>query len=127
MKIVSLIFTAVLALSASGPSVVAQDNLALVMAVEFTDHAACAHIAKNKGWFKEEGLNVKSFDNYLTGSALAAGLARGDINVAYICLIPAISAFANGHVNIKVVAGTHKYGYGLIVDPKKITNVKDLE
>ena len=120
-------FTIVLALSAPQILAAAQDNPAIGMAVEFTDHAACAHIAKNKGWFKEAGLNVTSFDNYLTGSALAAGLARGDINVAYICLIPAISAYSNGHVPLKVVAGTHKYGYGLIVDPKKITSVKDLE
>jgi len=104
-----------------------KDNKPIGMAVEFTDHAACAHIAKNKGWFKEAGLNVTSFDNYLTGMALAAGLARGDINVAYMCLIPAISAYANGKVPLKVVAGTHKYGYGLLVDPKKITTVSDLE
>jgi len=104
-----------------------KDNKPIGMAVEFTDHAACAHIAKNKGWFKDAGLNVTSFDNYLTGMALAAALARGDINVAYMCLIPAISAYANGKVPLKVVAGTHKYGYGLLVDPKKITTVTDLE
>jgi len=104
-----------------------KDNKPIGMAVEFTDHAACAHIARNKGWFKDEGLNVTSFDNYLTGMALSAALTRGDINVAYICLIPAISAYANGKVPLKVVAGTHKYGYGLLVDPNKITTVKDLE
>ncbi|MGB9498009.1 MAG: hypothetical protein ACKVE3_09155 [Dissulfuribacterales bacterium] len=59
--------------------------------------------------------------------ALAAALTRGDIKVAYICLIPAIIAYANGKVPIKVVAGTHKYGYGLLVDPKKIKAIKDLE
>lgn len=127
MKIIVSLFTVMLALSVPQTFAAAQVNPAIGMAVEFTDHAACAHIAKNKGWFKEAGLNVTSFDNYLTGSALAAGLARGDINVAYICLIPAISAYANGHVPLKVVAGTHKYGYGLIIDPKKITSVKDLE
>ena len=104
-----------------------KDNPPIGMAVEFSDHAACAHIAKNKGWFKEAGLNVTSFDNYLTGMALAAGLARGDINVAYLCLIPAINAYANGKVSLKVVAGTHKYGYGLLVDPKKVTIVTDLQ
>ncbi len=97
------------------------------MAVEFVDHAACAHIAKNKGWFKAEGLEITSFDNYITGMALAAALVRGDIDVAYICLIPAISAYANGGVPIKVVAGTHRYGYGLLVDPKKVKTIKDLQ
>jgi len=27
------------------------------MAVEFNDHSACAHVAKEKGWYKAEGLN----------------------------------------------------------------------
>lgn len=104
-----------------------KDNPPIGMAVEFSDHAACVHIAKNKGWFKDKGLNITSFDNYLTGMALAAGLARGDINVAYMCLIPAINAYANGKVSLKVVAGTHKYGYGLLVDSKKVTIATDLQ
>lgn len=100
---------------------------AIGMAVEFVDHAASAHIAKNKGWFKAEGLNITAFDNYITGMALAAALTRGDINVAYVCLIPAIGAYANGKVPLKVVAGTHKYGYGLLVDPEKIKTISDLQ
>ena len=97
------------------------------MAVEFVDHAASAHIVRSQGWFRANGLDVTTFDNYITGMALAAALTRGDINVAYVCLIPAISAYANGKVPIKVVAGTHKYGYGLLVDATKVKTVKDLE
>jgi len=97
------------------------------MAVEFMDHAACAYIAKDKGWFEEEGLKLTTYESYITGMALAAALARGDIEVAYICLVPAINAYANARVPIKVVAGTHKYGYGLVVNPEKIKTIKDLE
>ena len=97
------------------------------MAVEFMDHAACAYIAQDKGWFEEEGLELNAYESYVTGMALAAALARGDIQVAYICLIPAISVYANAGVPIKIVAGTHKHGYGLVVDPDKIKTVKDLE
>jgi len=98
----------------------------LGMAVEFTDHAACAYVAKNKGWFKEAGLNLKTYESYLTGMALASALVRGDIDVAYICLVPAINAHANANVPIKIVTGTHKYGYGLVVDPTRIRTVNDL-
>ncbi len=87
------------------------------MAVEFTAHSACAHISSKMGWFKDAGLNVTSYESYVTGMALAAALARGDIDAAYICLIPAINAYANGGVPIKVVAGIHKYGYGFVVNP----------
>jgi len=97
------------------------------MAVEFMDHAACAYISQDKGWFEEEGINFTSYESYVTGMALASALARGDIQVAYICLVPAINVYANAKVPIKIVAGTHKYGYGLVVNPDKIKSVKDLE
>ena len=97
------------------------------MAVEFMSHAACAYISQDKGWFEEEGLELTAYESYATGMALAAALARDDIQVAYICLIPAINVYANADVPIKIVAGTHKYGYGLVVDPDKIKTVNDLE
>jgi len=96
------------------------------MAVEFVDHAACAHIAKSKGWFEGAGIKLKFYDSYITGMALASALSRGDIDVAYICLIPAINAFGNAEVPFRVIAGTHKYGYGLLVNPEKVREVKDL-
>jgi NitT/TauT family transport system substrate-binding protein len=102
-------------------------SIPIGMAVEFMDHAACAYISQDKGWFEEEGLNLTSYESYVTGMALASALARGDIQVAYICLVPAINVYANAKVPIKIVAGTHKYGYGLVVNPDKIKNIKDLE
>ena len=104
-----------------------KEEASIGMAVEFNAHAASAYIAKDKGWFEEEGLKLSAYESYVTGTALAAALARGDIGVAYICLVPAINTYANAKVPIKVVAGTHKYGYGLVVNPDKIENVKDLE
>ena len=97
------------------------------MAVEFMDHAACAYISQDKGWYEEEGLDLTSYESYASGMALASALARGDIAVAYICLVPAINAYANAGVPIKVVAGTHKYGYGLVVNTDKVKSVQDLE
>jgi NitT/TauT family transport system substrate-binding protein len=104
-----------------------QEKVPIGMAVEFMDHAACAYISQDKGWFKEEGLELTSYESYVTGMALASALARGDIQVAYICLVPAINVYANAKVPIKIVAGTHKYGYGLVVNPDKVKTIKDLE
>ncbi len=104
-----------------------RETPAIGMAVEFMDHAACAYVASDKGWFKKEGLEVSAYESYVTGMALAAALARGDIQVAYMCLVPAINVFANAKVPVKVMAGTHKYGYGLVVDPAKIKDVRDME
>ncbi len=97
------------------------------MAVEFTDHAACAYISQDKGWFEEEGLKLTAYESYVTGMALASALARGDIQVAYMCLIPAINAYANGGIPLKIVAGTHKYGYGLVANTDKVKTIGDLE
>ena len=104
-----------------------EKEITIGMAVEFMDHAACAYISQDKGWFEEEGLNLTAYESYVTGMALASALARGDIQVAYMCLIPAINVYANAKVPIKIVAGTHKYGYGLVVNPDNIKNIKDLE
>lgn len=103
------------------------EQVPIHMAVEFVDHAASAHIAKHKGWFEDEGLHVTAFNNYITGMALASALSKGDVNAAYICMIPAISAYANANVPLKVVCGTHTYGYGLVADPEKIKTIQDLE
>jgi NitT/TauT family transport system substrate-binding protein len=96
------------------------------IAVEFNSHAVPAYVAIDENFYEEEGLKFSAYKSYVTGASLAAGLTRGDIDAAYICLIPAINAFANAGVPIKVVSGTHLYGYGLAVNPELIKSVKDL-
>ncbi|MBU0705255.1 MAG: ABC transporter substrate-binding protein [Chloroflexi bacterium] len=103
-----------------------EENGSIGMAVEFMDHAAAAYVAQDKGWFEEEGLNLSAYESYVTGMALASALARGDIEVAYMCLAPAINVYANAGVPIKIVAGTHRYGYGLVVNPDRVRSVEDL-
>jgi NitT/TauT family transport system substrate-binding protein len=96
------------------------------IAVEFNNHAACAYIAYEKGWFDEEGLDlVPVFQVYESGATIAAALARGDIQIGYMGLTAAIMTYARG-VPIKVVAGVHKYGYGLVARPE-LKGVKDLQ
>ena len=126
MKKVILVLLGILLLT-TVVSCAEEDMAPIGMAVEFMDHASCAYISQDKGWYEDEGLNLTAYESYATGMALASALARGDIAVAYICLVPAINAYANAGVPLKVVAGTHKYGYGLVVDADKIKNVKDLE
>jgi NitT/TauT family transport system substrate-binding protein len=103
-----------------------EKNTPFGMAVEFNIHAACAYISQDKGWFEQEGLEPTAYKSYVTGMALASALARGDIQVAYICLVPAINTYANARVPIRIVAGTHKYGYGLVVEPHRIKTIGDL-
>jgi len=96
------------------------------IAVEFNNHAACAYIAHAKGWFEEEELGLLPvFQTYESGAAVAAALARGDIQIGYMGLTAAIMTYARG-VPIKVIAGVHKYGYGVVARPE-LTQVEDLQ
>lgn len=58
-----------------------KEEKSIRLAVEFVDHAACAYIAENQGWFESEGLKIKAFDNYITGMALASALSRANCDV----------------------------------------------
>jgi len=100
------------------------DAQSIGMAVEFNDHAACAYVAKENGWYEDAGVNLTTYESYATGMRLTSALARGDIQVAYICLAPAIMAYARG-VPVVIVSGTHKHGYGLVASPD-IVNISDL-
>lgn len=134
-KIISLLLAMTFVFTFFGPALNSEskeramyrEKKEIGMAVEFMNHAACAYVARDKGWFKDEKLNLSTYESYVTGMALASALARGDIQVAYICLVPAINVYANANVPIKIVAGTHRYGYGLVVNPEKIKSIKDLE
>ena len=104
---------------------VQKQETSIGMAVEFNDHAASAYVAREKGWYEDEGIDFTAYESYATGMRLVSAIARGDIQVAYICLSPAILAYSKG-VPIKIVTGTHKYGYALVARPD-ITNILDLE
>lgn len=96
------------------------------IAVEFNNHAAAAYIAHDQGWFEEGGLEMLPvFQAYESGAAIAAALSRGDIQIAYMGLTGAIMSYARG-VPIKVIAGVHQYGYGLVARPE-IKGIADLE
>ena len=127
MKKLSLLLLAGMLVLISAGGCAPEEESPIGMAVEFTNHAACAYISQDKGWFDEAGLELTAYESYVTGMALASALARGDIEVAYVCLVPAINAYANAGVPIKIVAGTHKHGYGLVVNPDRIETVQDLE
>lgn len=94
------------------------------LAVEFNTHAACAYVAREKRWFEKKDLQLASYESYKTGLALAAALARGDIQAAYLCLAPALLCRGRG-IPLKVVSGTHRYGYGLVVQDG-ISSIGDL-
>ncbi len=99
----------------------------LNFAVEYTSHATSFYYAEGKGLFKKENINMNDTKVYVSGAAVATAFVKEHFDVAYMCLVPAIITYANGGVPIKIVAGTHNEGFGVVVNPKKIQSLKDLE
>lgn len=94
------------------------------IAVEYNIHPLAAFIAMEKGIFAKNGVYIESFKVYRTGLQITSALVRGDADVAFICLSPAILAYAR-RARIKIVCLTHLYGYALVASPR-IKKVRDL-
>ncbi|WP_353852683.1 ABC transporter substrate-binding protein [Dehalobacter restrictus] len=104
-----------------------KDEINLNVAVEYTDHAAAFYYAQGKNLFPDAGININDVKVYASGVGVAAAFTKGGFDVSYMCLVPAIFTYANGGVPIKIIAGTHKNGYALVVNSAKIKELKDLE
>lgn len=102
-------------------------NLNVNIAVEYTDHAAAFYYAQGKGLFKEDGFVINDVKVYSSGVGVAAAFTKGEFDISYMCLVPAIFTYANGGVPIKIISGTHKDGYSLVVNSQKIKSLHDLE
>ncbi|MEN3006016.1 ABC transporter substrate-binding protein [Dehalobacterium formicoaceticum] len=104
-----------------------EKEISLNVAVEYTDHAAAFYYAQGKDLFQEEGIKINDVKVYASGVGVAAAFTKGGFDASYMCLVPAIFTYANGGVPIKIIAGTHKNGYGLVVNSAKIKELSDLE
>jgi NitT/TauT family transport system substrate-binding protein len=113
--------------NASTQNVTSEKDVSLNVAVEYTDHAASFYYANGKNLFQEAGIKINDVKVYASGVGVAAAFIKGGFDVSYMCLVPAIFTYANGGVPIKIIAGTHKNGYGLVVNRDKIQKLKDLE
>ncbi len=98
----------------------------LNFAVEYTSHATSYYYAEAKGLFKKNSIDVNDVKVYVSGAAVATAFVKEHFDVAYMCLVPAIITYANGGVPIKIIAGTHKDGYGVVVNSAKIKTLQDL-
>lgn len=88
-------------------------------------HAAL-HLAQEKGWFKEAGLNVEITDGKGSGLTIQQ-VASGEIDVGQVQLNAVVVARNQG-IPVKAIAGFVRRGdLGAIVpDDGKINSVKDL-
>lgn len=104
-----------------------EEKVDLNVAVEYTDHAASFYYAQGTDLFQDAGININDIKVYASGVGVAAAFTKGGFDASYMCLVPAIFTYANGGVPIKIIAGTHKDGYALVVNSATINELGDLE
>lgn len=125
--VISCLFLLMAGCGQTQTKILNQEGTDLNAAVEYTDHAAAFYFAQGKNLFQENNLNINDVKVYASGVGVAAAFTKGGFDFSYMCLVPAIYTYANGGVPIKIIAGTHKDGYGLVVNSAKIKNFRDLE
>jgi NitT/TauT family transport system substrate-binding protein len=75
-----------------------------------------AFIAKEEGYFSEEGLDVELIP-FASAGELATGLEVGKLNVALIGSVPSITFQSNGH-DLTIFGGAMTNGHGYVIKPE---------
>lgn len=82
-------------------------------------------VALEKGFFKDEGIDVKVVGPFDAGTAEMDALAADHLDMGYVGTPPAVIAAAR-KVDLSIIAGVNAEGSALIVD-KTINNISDLQ
>lgn len=72
-----------------------------------------AFVAKEEGYFKDEGLNV-TLTQFSSATELASGLESGKLDVAFIGLVPALTFQSQGH-DLTIFGGAMTNGHGYVI------------
>lgn len=73
-------------------------------------------VAKEEGYFKEEGLNV-TLTQFSSAAELASGLESGKLDVAFIGSVPTLTFQSQGH-DLTVFGGAMTNGHGYVIKPE---------
>lgn len=91
-----------------------------------TDHEAALFVADAKGYYKEKDISTDLI-KYNNGAELMEAMSKGEIDVGYVGVAPALSAISKG-ANAKIISSVQQEGSGIIVsDNSDIKEAKDLE
>lgn len=90
-------------------------------------HQLAFFVAEKKGFFREEGLDVKVSGVYASGPEEMAAFQAGALDAGYVGMAPAMVAVANGRAEVKALAQANLNGSALVVhNPPSIFGMEDL-
>lgn len=72
-----------------------------------------AFVAKEEGYFKEEGLNV-TLTQFSSAAELSSGLESGKLDVAFIGSVPTLTFQSQGH-DLTIFGGAMTNGHGYVI------------
>ncbi len=84
-----------------------------------------AFVAKEEGYFKDEGLNV-TLTQFSSAGELANGLESGKLDVAFIGSVPALTFQSQGH-DLTIFGGAMTNGHGYVIKSEFVKNVSDID
>ena len=82
-----------------------------------------AFVAKEEGYFEEEGLNV-TLTQFSSAAELSSGLESGKLDAAFIGSVPTITFQSQGH-DLSVFGGAMTNGHGYVIKPEFVEGKSD--
>ena len=82
-----------------------------------------AFVAKEEGYFEEEGLNV-TLSQLSSAAELASGLESGKLDVAFIGSVPSLTLQSSGH-DLTIFGGAMTNGHGYVIKTKYTEGLSD--
>ena len=91
-----------------------------------TDHEAALFVADAKGLYKDKDMKIDLI-KYNNGVELMDAMSKGEIDVGYVGVAPALSAISKGE-NVKIISSVQQEGSGIIVSKdSEISDASDLK
>ncbi|MEV6113160.1 ABC transporter substrate-binding protein [Streptomyces sp. NPDC052109] len=90
---------------------------------------ATALVGNQKGFFQKElGATLATYQVFNAGPSEIEALNSGSIDIGWIGPSPAINGYAKSDgKNLRIIGGSASGGVKLVVNPKKITSLKDVK
>jgi NitT/TauT family transport system substrate-binding protein len=80
-------------------------------------HQLGYYVAREKGYFTEEGLDVREAGAFSAGPEEMSAFSAGDLDIGYVGAAPCITFVSQGMADVKIVAQANMNGTSIIARP----------
>ena len=80
-------------------------------------HQLAYYVAREKGFFTEQGLEVREGGTFSAGPEEMSAFSAGELDMGYVGAAPAITFASQGMADIKIVAQANTIGSSIVVRP----------